>query len=428
MLLALALAFIAAPQEDPYRIPLEGEDLGAAAVAFDQAALDAKVAEILPRLQKLRGWKALTPIAAGIQSTEEFMEFASANMDEEWGPEIFEAKMASAVLFGFLPDGNDFQETINALLEASVGGYYDPKTRKFWLIEGYAGGPLADILMAHELQHALDDQHYALEELLSSAKTNSDLEFALRSVVEGSATSAMNLYLVRAVTEGWLPAGEMLSADMLGAQMAAMNDAPLSMVASLMLPYLEGNIFLVRGGTLFEAVTKQPPDADLRRAFSAPPQSSEQILHPEKYWDPERLDPPLTVEIADRSAELGADWRCADEDTLGELGCAFLAATRIPTPLELQFGAMGLRDPASAGWGGDRYRTYLRADGARIAHAVLVWDSEGDAVEFADALAHSEMRARTPYLRRVLREGTRVELYLADPVALDALKRFIKTR
>ncbi|MDA1259953.1 MAG: hypothetical protein O3A20_04970, partial [Planctomycetota bacterium] len=413
----------AAPQEDPYRIPLEGED-AAAVVVFDQAALDAKVADILPRLETIRGWKFLHPVAAGIQSVADFTKYANESMDEEWGPEVMEGKMASAILFGFLPDDNDFMETMRALLEAAVGGYYDPKQSKFWLIEGYAGGPLADILMAHELQHALDDQYFPLEAMLDSSEDNSDVVFALRSVVEGSATSAMNLYLVRAMTNDWLPPGELMPADMIGTQMAALDDAPLAMVAGLMLPYMEGNLFLVRGGTMLEAVTKNPSDEDLRRAFTEPPQSSEQILHPEKYWDPKLTDPPLAVVVTDRSAELGGDWRCVDEDTLGELGCAFLAVPRLPTPLELQFGAMGLRHPASAGWGGDRYRSYLREDGARLAHAITVWDTEADAEEFEAALAIAH--ARAPYLREVRRDGARVELFLADDAARTSLQRMLK--
>jgi hypothetical protein len=428
MLLAFALAATAALPQDPYRIPLEGEESGTPVARFDQAALDAKLAEILPRLEEIRGWKFSTPVTAGIQSVAEFMAYAERSMAEEWSPDQLAGKMASAILLGFLPEDQDFASVMRALLEAAVGGYYDPQTRKFWLIEGFAGGPLADVLMAHELQHALDDQHHPLEEMLGGAEHNGDVGFALRSVVEGSATSAMNLYMIRAMREGWLPPGDLLSADMMFAQMKAMEKSPVAMVAGMMLPYLEGNIFLVRGGGLIEAVTKTPAEEDLQRAFRAPPQSSEQILHPEKYWDAEHADPPHAVTLPDRSAALGEGWRCVDEDTLGELGCAFLAVPRLPSPLELQFGAMGLRHPASAGWGGDRYRSYLRADGARILHALTVWDSAADAAEFAAALEDPRARARVPRLFRIRLDGARVELIFADAAAQDAAQRLTSAR
>jgi hypothetical protein len=417
MLLDFALA--AALQDDPFRIPLEGEDAPRAA-AFDQAALDAKVAEILPRLEELRGWKFARPVAAGIQPVADFLAYAKAAVEEEYGERGLDGVMTSAVLFGFLPDGVDYEETVRDLLAASVGGYYEPDGDKFWIIEGFAAGPLAEILMAHELQHALDDQHYPLEQMLDSVPGDSDRGFALRGVIEGSATSAMNLYLARGVVQDWLQPAGLMSADMIGAQLAAMDKAPVALLADLMLPYLEGNVFLLRGGSILQGALRAPAEADLRRAFAEPPQSSEQILHPEKYWDPEHFDPPRAVELPDLSAELGAGWTSVDEDTLGELGCAMLAAPRLPTPLELQFGAGALRHAAAAGWGGDRYRSYRDGAGARAGHAVVVWDSADDASEFAAALADEKARARAPFLREVRVSGDRVELFLADEAGKGA--------
>lgn len=419
--LALALLACAAPgaQEDPYRIPFEDE--AAASGGMDQAALDAKMAAILPRLARLRGWSFHSPVQAGVQTMEEFRRFADAAFAEEYGAERFRGMTATAQLLGMLPEDEDLERMMKEMIEAAVGGYYDPKSSKFWIMEGFSQGPIVDVIMAHELQHALDDQHYPLDPLYLAVRGNSDREFAVRCVVEGSATSAMNLYLLQAMAEGWLPPGELMSADMIGEQVQAMNSVPASMVAGLILPYVEGNVFLLRGGSILATAMKEPADADLRRAFEAPPESSEQILHPEKYWDPERHDPPRAVEAIDRSAELGAGWTAVDCDVLGELGCAFLVAPRWPSPMELQFGAQGLRLPASMGWGGDQVRTYRHADGARLAHLVTLWDSEADAGEFAAALEAEAVRARAPALRRVRRAGDRVEVFFADAAALPAL-------
>jgi len=420
--LALVLAALVPPlQDDPFRIPLEGE--GDPAAGFDQAALDAKLAEILPRLERIRGWDFRAPVTAGVQSIEGFRAFAESALEEEYGAERFAGMMASAHLLGLLPDDRNFEEMMKEMLEAAVGGYYDPKTRKFWIMDGFSRGPLADMIMAHELEHALDDQHYPLDPFFLAARGNSDREFAARCVVEGSATSAMNLYLVQAVQQDWLPPGELLSGDMIGEQMKAMDKIPLSVVAGLILPYIEGNIFLIGGGTIFEAAMKPPADFDLRRAFTAPPLSSEQILHPEKYWDAETADPPREVEVPDRSAALGPGWQAVDHDTLGEIGCALLIAERLPTALELQFGAAGLRLPASSGWGGDSFRTYRHADGSRLLQAITEWDSEADAAEFAQACALPAVRARAPYLREVVRTGARVELLFADAAGAAALAR-----
>ncbi len=428
---ALALLLFAAPQpqEDPYRIPFEDEV--AAAATFDQATLDAKMAEILPRLAALRGWQMRDPVLAGVQPIEDFMAFAAQSVAEEYGPEGMAGMMASSIMLGLLPPDQDLMQMMNEMLEASVGGYYDPKTRKFWIMAGFSQGPMADLIMAHELQHALDDQRYPLDPLLAGTKGNSDRQFAARCVVEGSATSAMNLYMVKAMTEGWLPPGELMSGDMISAQMSAMASAPAAFLASLVLPYIEGNVFLLRGGTILEAAMRAPALEDLDRAFTELPQSSEQILHSEKYWDPERLDPPRAVELPDRSADLGPGWTCVDEDTLGELGCAFLVVDRLPAAMELQFGATGLRHPAAAGWGGDRYRCYRNAEGARILHARIEWDTPGDASEFAAALRRPAVRSRMQFLVSDMQESgsvNRIEMVFADPAAAKLAGRLLGTK
>ncbi len=418
LFVALALAFLPQQDKDPYRIPWDDE---VAEGGFDQAALDAKLAEILPRLEQIRGWRFRAEVTAGVQSIADFRAYAAAALEEEYGRERFAGMTASAELLGLLPAGQDLRAVMQEVLEAAVGGYYDPKTRKFWIMQGFSRGPMADLIMAHELEHALDDQVYPLDPFFLAARGNSDREFAARCVVEGSASSAMNLYLVRAIQGNWLPPGDLMSADVIGQQLKAMDRVPVSLIAGLVFPYIEGNAFLVRGGSVLKAAMTAPTDADLRRAFTTPPLSSEQVLHPEKYWDPEQWDPPQAVALEDRSAALGAGWSCVDEDTLGELGCAFLVAERLPTALELQLGARALRLPAAAGWGGDRYRCYRSAAGARAMHLVTLWDTPQDAAEFAAALEGKAARARLPALRRVAIAGARVDLFLADEAGRAAL-------
>jgi hypothetical protein len=363
-----------------------------------------------------------------VQSVEEFLIFAAQSMEEEYGAERYAGMTTSAVMLGLVPDDNSLEAIMEKMLEASVGGYYDPKTRHFWIMSSFNQGPMADMIMAHELQHALDDQIYPLDPILAATMGNSDQQFAARCVVEGSATSAMNLYLVEAMRNGWLPPGDLMSADMITAQLNGIADAPVALLASLLLPYIEGNLFLLRGGNILESAMKAPLDEDLVRAFTQPPVSSEQVLHPEKYWDPEHLDMPRPVIVPDRSAALGAGWRSVDEDTLGEIGCALLAVERLPSALELQFGAMGLRNSASAGWGGDRYRTYQHEDGGRILHARLEWDSEADAIEFLAALERPAARARMPFLRKQVRQGAVIELVCADNAGAAAASRLLGAR
>ena len=125
---------------------------------------------------------------------------------------------------------------------------------------------------------------------------------------------------------------------------------------------------------------------DLDHAFKDPPRSSEQILHPEKYWDDAKRDEPRAVALADLSAVLGKGWSLAGRGNLGELNLAILAGAGRPdihSP-EIALPATWTNGAAS-GWGGDLWHHYVN-DGKSATLLVTLWDTERDAGEFEAAL------------------------------------------
>lgn len=386
---------------------------------FTDAALQARVAEIAPRVAEMRGmeWKHAVP--AGLQSADEFIEFAIADFEQEYGMETFRAMAEAYRLLGLIDPEMDLFETTMDLLRGQVGGYYDPRSKRFYMIDSYRQGATADIILAHELTHALDDQYFNLQELMESADS-ADKEFAIRAVVEGSGTSLMNLYAVRGALSGWLeldPAAMM--AEMEG-QSESLEAAPAYLVMTLALPYMEGNKLLTRKTNVLEASMTPPTDADLRAAFANPPRSSEQVLHLEKYWDPAQADEPIEVDISGIVPQLGEGWKLSHEDTLGELGCYVMTAETLPD-LTTAAGQLAGRwtNAAATGWGGDRYASCTGPGGARLMVWDTVWDSEADAVEFAVALKR-DPAPRNAYLREVKLSGNQVRAIFANEAGAAA--------
>ena len=84
----------------------------------------------------------------------------------------------------------------------------------------------------------------------------------------------------------------------------------------LIAAYLRGEGFLVHAAGMNIAM-KAAKVEDIRAAFGNPPRSSEQILHPDKYWNPDQRDEPRRIEF-DASA-LADGWKVLGQDTLGEL-------------------------------------------------------------------------------------------------------------
>jgi hypothetical protein len=112
-------------------------------------------------------------------------------------------------------------------------------------------------------------------------------------------------------------------------------------------------------------------------AFTELPQSTEQILHPEKYFAHEA---PVKVNLPDVRGLLGSRWKRIDYDVSGEWSYYLILDQFLNSPAESR--------RAAAGWGGDRYEIYEGSQpGAVFIAQLTVWDTENDAREFFDAYA-----------------------------------------
>jgi hypothetical protein len=136
----------------------------------------------------------------------------------------------------------------------------------------------------------------------------------------------------------------------------------------LVFPYREGTTFV-------RTLVESGGFAAVDRAFAAPPASTEQVLHPEKYAEGEA---PQAVSLPDLAVALGEGWTLLRTNVLGEHDLRIL----IQQHAEPQRAAAG-----SAGWGGDRYAFLERADGARVLVLRSEWDSQEQADEFFQAYA-----------------------------------------
>jgi heme-degrading monooxygenase HmoA len=228
------------------------------------------------------------------------------------------------------------------------------------------------ITIAHELTHALDDQHHDLDKMLKAIKKNDDAEIALSALIEGDATLAM----MAAGQEDWQ--GEvtaLLPEDALGQTFrlmmpflsmgsgASLRSAPPIISQSLLFPYLQGLVFCAH-------LTNTGGWKAIDTAYGQPPRSTEQVIHPEKY-DTAR-DEPTTINLGTLAAPAG--WKEIRRNVLGEMQIAVL--------LRSQKG-----NEAAAGWDGDQYVAFEGPDDKLGLVWFSTWDSEDDAKQFANALA-----------------------------------------
>lgn len=280
--------------------------------------------------------------------------------------------------WGFIPHTTDYMKLRLDLLSDQIAGLYDPKTKKLVVTTDPAGdAKWTELVLAHEIVHALQDQTFDLTKLTDVPPTEGDAAHARHALVEGDGIALMiELVLSR---QGKDPpwdnpnvAAEIVRA-MAGPSGDSLDSAPLAVREALLFPYRAGFGFVT---SLLQKDGWASVDAALRR----PPRSTEQILHPEKYASDER---PVAVRITPPPAF--ADYALVHSTVWGELGFSlFLRSHGIPAD------AAAL---AAAGWAGDRVITLARDGDANPALAIgiarLEWDDEVDAMEAFDAASRA---------------------------------------
>jgi hypothetical protein len=158
---------------------------------WSQGQLETATARIMKDIEELRGKKFLRAVDTSLTNREEFIEHAKARIASMVPAEQLLGSEVMAKMLSLIPPEMDLMATTFEILEEQVGGYYDPQADTFYLMESFTG-PMAEIILAHELTHALDDQLFDLDGGLRARIEDSDASAAYSAVVEGSGTSAMN--------------------------------------------------------------------------------------------------------------------------------------------------------------------------------------------------------------------------------------------
>ena len=296
--------------------------------------------EVLEQMSQITGLKLLTPLKKSLRSREEIRAYVIKQMNDETNPAERYADQRSAEAFGLLPRGFDLDAFMVNVLTEQIEGLYDPKTREFYIADW---SPLDEqrMVMAHELTHALEDQHFQIEAWSRAAKPNEDAELARDAVLEGSAMAAMVDYLMLGTGRSLKDLHEFDPGMLIGdlGTTPTLKTAPPFLKDALIFPYISGLNFSA-------AVLKNSGWSALSRVFEKPPVSTQQILHPALYKSGKT---PTIVTLPPFEKVLGSNWAKLDENILGEFGWKeifkqFLDEDRAKT--------------LAAAWDGDRYALY----------------------------------------------------------------------
>src|SRR6266705_1792145 len=339
--------------------------LPAAPKAGTQADFIAAADEVLNQMSEITGLKLRTPLKKSLRSREEIRAFVIKQMNEEKNPVERYADACSAEALGLIPKGFDLDSFMVNVLTEQVEGLYDPKTREFYIADW---SPLADqrMVMAHELTHALEDQHFQIEAWVKAARPNEDAELARDAVLEGSAMAAMVDYLMLGTGRSLKDLPDFDPSMLIGdlGSTPTLEKAPPFLKDALIFPYIGGLSFSA-------AVMRNIGWSSLPAVFEKPPVSTQQILHPALYRSGKT---PATVALPQLEKLLGNNWSKLDENVMGEFGWKEVLR---------QFLDSDRAKNLAAAWDGDRYAVFEHKQTKKlILVARLRLDSEVHAARF----------------------------------------------
>jgi len=334
-------------------------------------------------LTRLRGLEFKNELKVGIKKKDELKEKLQEQPEKE-SLEEYEKIRKAFVKFGLIPMDLNLRQFMIDVLTEQIGGFYDPEQKELYIVPGgetqsnleSLGIPLniiAIISTLHEMTHALQDQNFDLLTLPMDEMGNDDLATAVKSLVEGEATFLMWDYMFR--QRGFdlvlFPDMSETTAPTPFSDRSLLDSAPIYIKEGLSFPYNKGLEFVkfikARGG--WEAINK---------IYSDLPASTEQIIHPEKYFSEDERDYPITITIPDTTKVLtSTQWSLLLENVMGEFNISLLKKQFFPTFTSKRM---------SEGWGGDKFILW---EDQINKHSLLVWftawDTETDAREFFNA-------------------------------------------
>ena len=258
-----------------------------------EGTVPAPVAAVERAVEQMRGLKFIHPVIPDPVTHGQLVRGLLKSFDTSYPKALYDRRSLAWQTIGVVPPGTSIRHALESFGSSAVIGYYDTLTGKLVFIGTKDPSPYERDTLAHELTHAIDDQHFGLERLDRLGATCQDEASAASiAVVEGSATYVQVQYVRRFLT----PDEQLQFVQEANSPGGSAGDVPPFILQTQEWSYTQGLRFvtaLVTGGGE-EAVD---------HALTDLPVSTEQIIHPERY--PNDVPTPSMSPTSHRSSAAG---------------------------------------------------------------------------------------------------------------------------
>lgn len=315
------------------------------------------------------------------------------------GPEEIDKLQIEWEFLGLIPKGYDLAGAMRGFYSDRTRAFYDPDNRRVVVAEGIATPgwhtPLIlktmetlrveemEFALAHEYSYALIDSNFPIPNLASGRNMSRDSTQAALALLHGDALLMTMEYLIRnyGVSILLLPNPEAIVNQFVSlvtyVDRDSLKSAPAPVRNYIKFPVTKGLSFAVK-------LRRDGGFPLLDCAYKSLPLSTEQVLHPEKFF--EKRDNPVEISIPDLSTVIPGGGRLALDDVMGEWGISQMLAGWLEKGDEAE--------SAAAGWGGDRFAIYETPDGAKVGAIYTTWDTVEDARMFEGVFKRAARKAK----------------------------------
>lgn len=308
---------------------------------LDRAGLKDDIARISKNVADLRGRRFPERVDAKLVPRDRVGKLAAKIAAADISSKDAKIDTRILVTLGIMPRGADLEKLGREVVSEGIAGFYVPEDKRLYAGVGEQGFvPFDEIVLAHELDHALMDATIGLPPLVSDDPLEGDRFGAARAAVEGDATLAMLHYAVASFDQSeW----QALLSDPAAAGSLDVEQIPYVLQRSLAFPYQEGLLFACdlfsRGGW-----------KDVERSLREPPTSTDQILFPGRY-----LRQTTAVDAPDPGAPAG--WEPVRAMSIGASDLLWMIqAARGPSADDPAAGIDAVR-----GWAGGELHAWQKA-------------------------------------------------------------------
>lgn len=281
----------------------------------------ADIDEAVAQLARITGLAPLKKVQSATITRDGVRKFLEEKLKEEVKPEEIQKEELAMKRFGLLPEKFDLKNATVDLITEQAAAFYDFRTKKLYILEGEGvkdpgtgealGKSGERMIIVHELAHALADQHFDLGKFIRKSRSD-DSSTARMAVMEGQATWLMMESMMEGVGQSMRKMPSLIdlmgssATEAMASQYPVLANSPLYLRTTLIFPYNQGLRFQ-------QAVVQKLGNAGFSEVFKRPPVSSQQVLHPDKYFA--KVEPARTP-LPDYAKN---NYKLMTEGTIGEL-------------------------------------------------------------------------------------------------------------